>query len=180
MLSENIKLLRKTKGLTQEELATKLGVVRQTVSKWEKGISVPDSEMLIEISEIFETPVSALLGETINAQEQEISVMELSNKLSLINEQLAANTEKKRKLIKAFSVIGVVGVIVYAIVRIITILGIKSALMTDDANMAIIGGADGPTAIFVTAYGLNIKAMIIAVIILIISIIGLCLSRKRR
>ena len=50
MLNENLKHLRKSKGLTQEELALQLGVVRQTISKWEKGLSVPDSEMLIEIS----------------------------------------------------------------------------------------------------------------------------------
>ena len=47
MLNENIKAVRKTKGLSQEELAIKLNVVRQTVSKWERGLSVPDSEMLI-------------------------------------------------------------------------------------------------------------------------------------
>ena len=51
MLSENIKTIRKSKGLSQEELAVKVNVVRQTVSKWEKGLSVPDSEMLISLSE---------------------------------------------------------------------------------------------------------------------------------
>ena len=39
MLNENIKNLRKSKGLSQEELAIKLNVVRQTISKWEKGVS---------------------------------------------------------------------------------------------------------------------------------------------
>ena len=57
MLNENIQSIRKSKGLSQEELAIKLNVVRQTVSKWERGLSVPDSEMLINISEILETPV---------------------------------------------------------------------------------------------------------------------------
>ena len=57
MLNENIKAIRKAKGLSQEELAIKLNVVRQTISKWENGLSVPDSDMLISISEIFETPV---------------------------------------------------------------------------------------------------------------------------
>jgi putative transcriptional regulator len=58
MLNENIKALRRTKGLSQEELAIRLNVVRQTVSKWERGLSVPDSEMLVSISEVLETPVS--------------------------------------------------------------------------------------------------------------------------
>ena len=49
MLKENIKSIRKSKGLSQEELAIKLNVVRQTISKWEKGLSVPDSEMLVAI-----------------------------------------------------------------------------------------------------------------------------------
>ena len=65
MLNENIKAIRKSKGLSQQELAIKLNVVRQTVSKWEQGLSVPDSDMLITMSEVLETPVSTLLGETI-------------------------------------------------------------------------------------------------------------------
>lgn len=65
MLNENIKTIRKSKGLSQEELAVKLNVVRQTISKWEQGLSVPDSDMLISISEALETPVCTLLGETV-------------------------------------------------------------------------------------------------------------------
>ena len=65
MLKDNIRFFRKSKGLSQEELAVKLNVVRQTISKWEKGLSVPDSEMLLHISEILEIPVSTLIGENI-------------------------------------------------------------------------------------------------------------------
>ena len=65
MLSQNLKTIRKSKGLSQQELAVKLNVVRQTISKWEQGLSVPDSEMLISISEVLETPVSTLLGENV-------------------------------------------------------------------------------------------------------------------
>ena len=64
MLKENIKAIRKAKGLSQEELAEKLNMVRQTVSKWEQGLSVPDADLLIAISEILETPVGTMLGET--------------------------------------------------------------------------------------------------------------------
>ena len=49
MFSENLKTLRKQKGYTQEELAARLNVVRQTVSKWEKGLSVPDAELLLRL-----------------------------------------------------------------------------------------------------------------------------------
>ena len=45
MLSKNIQSIRKSKGLSQQELAIQLNVVRQTISKWEQGLSVPDSDM---------------------------------------------------------------------------------------------------------------------------------------
>ena len=63
MLKDNLKSARKAKGLSQEELAIKLNVVRQTISKWEQGLSVPDAKMLISISEVFDTPISTLLEE---------------------------------------------------------------------------------------------------------------------
>lgn len=65
MLKDNLKSLRINKGLSQEELSTKLNVVRQTISKWEQGLSVPDTQMLITISKVFETPVNKILGENI-------------------------------------------------------------------------------------------------------------------
>ena len=88
MLNENIKAIRKSKGLSQEELAVRLHVVRQTISKWEQGLSVPDSEMLICISEVLETPVSSLLGET-PAEPQADALQVISEKLEAINLQLA-------------------------------------------------------------------------------------------
>ena len=96
MLSENIKNLRKAKGLSQEELAVKLNVVRQTVSKWEQGLSVPDSDMLLALSEALETPVSALLGETLETPEAD-DLKAISEKLEVINHQLANRAESKRK-----------------------------------------------------------------------------------
>lgn len=63
MLSEKIKKLRQENGLSQEELANKLNVVRQTISKWEKGLSLPDSDMLVNIAKVFGTTVSDLLDE---------------------------------------------------------------------------------------------------------------------
>ena len=65
MLKENIKAIRKSKGLSQQELAIRLNIVRQTVAKWEQGLSVPDSDLLISLAETLETPVSTLLGETV-------------------------------------------------------------------------------------------------------------------
>lgn len=96
MLNENIKTIRKAKGLSQEELAIKLNVVRQTVSKWEHGLSVPDSEMLVSLSEVLETPVSILLGETV-IEPQADDLKAISEKLEIINLQLARSKAARRK-----------------------------------------------------------------------------------
>lgn len=98
MLKENIKKIRKAKGLSQEELAVKLNVVRQTISKWEQGLSVPDSEMLLVISEVLETPVSTLLGETI-AEPQADDLKAIAEKLEVINLQLAKRKTTRRRVI---------------------------------------------------------------------------------
>lgn len=98
MLKENIKSLRKSKGLSQEELAIKLNVVRQTISKWEQGLSVPDAEMLISISELFETPVNTLLGENISEKEVK-DLKAISEKLEIINLQLSQRKKEKQKII---------------------------------------------------------------------------------
>ena len=96
MLKDNLKTLRKNKGLSQEELSIKLNVVRQTISKWETGLSVPDAEMLITISEFFETPVSDILGESIEEKETN-DIKIISEKLEIINEQLSISQKQKKK-----------------------------------------------------------------------------------
>ena len=95
MLSENIKAIRKSKGLSQEELAIKLNVVRQTISKWEQGLSVPDADMLISLSEVIETPVSTLLGETV-AETKVDDLRVISEKLEVVNLQLAHRKAVRR------------------------------------------------------------------------------------
>ncbi len=98
MLKDNIKTIRKSKGLSQEELAIKLNVVRQTISKWEQGLSVPDAEMLVSISDVFETPVSALLGENISESKTD-NLKAISEKLEIINFQLSQRRNERRKII---------------------------------------------------------------------------------
>lgn len=98
MLKENIKVIRKSKGLSQEELAIKLNVVRQTISKWEQGLSVPDAEMLITISEVLETPVSILLGENISESKVD-EIKAISEKLEIINLQLSQRKNERRKIV---------------------------------------------------------------------------------
>ena len=99
MLNENIKAFRKSKGLSQQELAVKLNVVRQTVSKWEQGRSVPDSDMLISLSEVLEIPVSTLLGETVIEAEVD-GLKAISEKLEVINLQLAQRKTTGRRIVR--------------------------------------------------------------------------------
>ena len=98
MLSENIKVFRKSKGLSQQELAVKLNVVRQTVSKWEQGLSVPDSDLLLALSAALEVPVSALLGETSAGQEPD-DLKAICEKLEVINLQLAQRKAAVRRML---------------------------------------------------------------------------------
>ena len=99
MLNENIKAIRKSKGLSQQELAVRLNVVRQTVSKWEQGLSVPDSDMLIALSEVLEIPVSKLLGEPVDEAEMN-HLRVISEKLEVINLQLAQRKTAGRKIVR--------------------------------------------------------------------------------
>lgn len=99
MLNENIKNLRKSKGLSQEELAAKLHVVRQTVSKWENGLSVPDATALISLAAELDTSVEVLLGETVPEHEPD-DIEALSEKLAAINLRLAEQNMAKRKAVR--------------------------------------------------------------------------------
>lgn len=104
MLSENIKTIRKSKGLSQEELAIKLNVVRQTISKWEHGLSVPDSDMLIALSEVFKIPVSTLLGDNVIESEPD-ELKAICQKLEIINMQLAQKKITRQKIINRLLVL---------------------------------------------------------------------------
>ena len=110
MLNDNLKMLRKEKGFSQEELASKLHVVRQTVSKWEKGLSVPDAELLVQIAEVFEVPVNRLLGAEPQPAEKSESAArnEIAEQLMKINEQLVIKNNRTRKIIKWLIIIFVV------------------------------------------------------------------------
>ena len=115
MLNENIKALRKSKGLSQQDLADKLNVVRQTISKWEQGLSVPDSDLLIALAEALETPVSTLLGETVTETEAD-EVKALSEKLEIINLQFARRKALRRSALHWLFIAVCVGILAVAAV----------------------------------------------------------------
>lgn len=181
MLGDNLKKLRQSRGLSQEEMAGKLNVVRQTVSKWEKGLSVPDSEMLMEIARQFEVPVSSLLGETAGLDDSGSDMRSVLEKLTLINEQLARSAQAKRRALRAvcIAVIAIVGLYM----AFLLVLGIYMAsganVSVSGDSVGIIGGADGPTSIFVSVQFGHPLTLIVMVIALIAAVAGLVYTRKK-
>lgn len=168
MLNENIKALRKSKGLSQEELAVKLNVVRQTVSKWENGLSVPDSEMLISISEVFETPVSTLLGETV-AEPKADDLKAISEKLEVINLQLAQRKVKRTKVVH-WLLISLCAVIAAVFAVLIVLNSPYLGWNYNDPETAVLGtGFHAFEWLFVRS----------APIVLIGAIVGVFLTRKK-
>ena len=169
MLSENIKTLRKSKGLSQEELAVKLNVVRQTVSKWEKGLSVPDSEMLISLSEALETPVSTLLGETVVETAVADDLKAISEKLEVINLQLARRKAAQRKVLHGLFIILCASVVI--ITAVLAVLG--SPYLEWDFS-------DPETAVMGTAvHAFEWLFVRLAPVIFIGAIVGIFLTRKK-
>ncbi len=103
MLKDNLVILRKQKGLTQETVADRLHVVRQTVSKWEKGLSVPDADALQRLAELYEVPVSRLLGE--NIEDADPTPDRVAEQLAAINEQLVIKNRRARRIWKTIGII---------------------------------------------------------------------------
>ncbi|WP_300417361.1 helix-turn-helix transcriptional regulator [uncultured Oscillibacter sp.] len=168
MLNENIKAIRKSKGLSQEELALKLNVVRQTVSKWEQALSVPDADMLISLSEVFETPVSTLLGETV-AETRADDLSAISEKLEVINLQLARGKAGRQKAAHWFflSLCAVIVAVFAALVR------LNSPYLDWDYGQP-------ETAVVGTMYhAFEWLFVRIAPFALIGAVVGACFTRKR-
>lgn len=164
MLNENIKIGRKSKGLSQDELAIKLNVVRQTVSKWERGLSVPDSEMLISLSEILEIPVSELLGENIELPKAD-ELEAISQKLEVVNIQLAQKKEATRKFFHDLMITLCVGLILIFFV----VLGIDGSYLNWDYKNPELAAAgvliQGFEWVFIRLFPIALIGLIVGVVI---------------
>lgn len=134
MFHENLKTMRKAKGYTQEELAIKLNVVRQTVSKWEKGLSVPDADVLSRMADVLDTDVSTLLGKEIIEETDKNAV---AQQLAKINEQLAIKNRRSKTVWKVIVVILCIIVIFY-ILAIVVFSVISSKDITDSHSENVI------------------------------------------
>lgn len=116
MLSDNIKSLRKNKGYTQEELAARINVVRQTVSKWEKGLSVPDAEALQRLADVLEVDIKELLGAPALSEQKNDEVVE---QLARINEQLVIKNRRAHRIWKTIGIIFAVFVGFYVVLAVL-------------------------------------------------------------
>ena len=171
MLNENIKRIRKSKGLSQEELAIKLNVVRQTVSKWENGLSVPDSCMLIILANELDTTVSELLGEPV-AEPTTDDLKILSEKLEVINLQLAKRSITKVKTIR-WILISLCAVIV---VIFIALASTNSFYLNwnynyNDPELAVAG---------TILHGFEFLFVRLAPIVFLTSVVGVVVTYKKR
>ena len=96
--------LRKQKGLSQEELANRLNVSRQTVSKWEVGDSTPDMEKLIAMSDLFDVSLDKLVMGKENEKSQDAQKSEF---VATLNEKVLTDKNKKKakSIIKTIAII---------------------------------------------------------------------------
>ena len=171
MLNENIKNLRKAKGLSQEELANRLNVVRQTISKWEKGLSVPDSSMLISLADELDTSVSILLGETVPEHDlKDTDLKSISEKLEKINLQFAKRSKMRIQTIRY---------LLFALCAVIIVVFVAFAAMQseylnwdyNDPELAVAG---------TILHGVEFLFVRLAPFALIGSIIGIIFTYKNR
>ena len=168
MLNENIRAIRKSKGLSQEELAIKLNVVRQTISKWEQGLSVPDSDMLLAISEALETPVSTLLGETV-AETKGEDLKAISEKLEIINLQLARRKDRHRKILRS-ACIALCGAVILIFAALFVFNSPYLSWDYSNPETAVVG------VLFHAFEWLFVR---LAPIVFVGAVAGICLTRKR-
>ena len=146
MLGENLKALRKQKGMSQEVMAQQLNVVRQTVSKWEQGLSVPDAQMLTRIAELFEVPVSSLLGESI---EENVNINEIAVQLAVLNQQLAARRGRTRKIVRIVLIAAAALIAAYLLLHIVFGVIVDNNRVMSSATLTC--SLDGETYV----YGIN-------------------------
>ena len=106
MLGNTIVTLRKRKALSQQQLADRMHVVRQTVSKWEKDLSVPDADALVRLADALDVTVAELLGQSVK---EEAAPADYSAVLAQMTEQLAIANRRRNLIWKIIAwVLGIV------------------------------------------------------------------------
>lgn len=168
MLKDNIKAARESKGLSQEELAIKLHAVRQTISKWERGLSVPDADMLISMSEIFELPVSTLLGENLPVAKAN-DLKTIAEKLEVVNLQLSERKKTQKKIIR-WALISLCLIIIIVVIALFLLGSPYADWDYTDPETAVLGTA---------VHSFEWLFIRIAPFALLVSIVGIILTLKK-
>ena len=170
MLGENIKAIRTSKGISQEELAVRLSVVRQTISKWERGRSVPDADLLVRLSEELGVPVSALLGEpAVKGAPESDDLRTVAEKLEAVNCRLALGAERRRRA----------ALIAYGAAFAATALVLLCLVVMGDGYLAWDLG-DPETAVAATMlHGFSWVFIRLSPVLLVVSAAGFCLAWRR-
>ena len=133
-IGEKIKRRRVSLGLTQEELAARLNIVRQTVSKWEKGLSVPDAELLTRLAEVLEVPVSTLLGSAIPDDKEPDDI---ARQLARINEQLAVKNRRSRRIWRTVAAVLIAVVVIYLLLIAVNIIAFNKFGVDDPGRVQV-------------------------------------------
>lgn len=154
MLGENIKTLRQQKGYSQNTLAEQLNVVRQTISKWEKGLSVPDADMLEKLANLFEVPVTTLLGSSIQVEKENEGYNEVAKQLAILHEQLVKQSRFRKKVIKTIFIIFVLIPISLIFLTIISVFSFRAYINSsaDTYTARIVCSLDGEEYIYKITY----------------------------
>ena len=154
MLGENIKILRQQKGYSQNTLAEQLNVVRQTISKWEKGLSVPDADMLEKLAIILEVPVATLLGSSIKEEKENEGYNEVAKQLAILNEQMVKQSRFRKRIIKTLFIIFVLIPVSLIFLTIISIISFRAYVNSsaDTYTARIVCSLDGEEYIYKITY----------------------------
>ena len=164
-----IATIRKEQNRTQQDLANELGVSSAAISKWERGLSVPDSDLLIFLAEELDTSVSALLGETIQEQEPD-DLKTISEKLEIINLQLAKRTMARTKVIRW----GLLSLCALIVIVYVVLAAMKSSYLGWDYSnpeLAVAG---------TILHGFEFIFARLAPIVLLVCVVGVMLTWRKR
>jgi len=182
MLNENIKTLRKARGLSQEELAIRLNVVRQTVSKWEQGLSVPDAGMVIQIAEALDTTVSVLLGSEVPQPEDSDFLKVLAAKLEVLTMEYSRQNEPRRKIwrvvLYAVLIISTASLLRYLLIFAAS-LQIRIMAASSAANVTVIHPSDADESASLLFWLSALTPFLFSALMAAVSVIGLRRTWKK-
>ena len=166
MLGDNLKKFREQKGITQEDASVSLNIVRQTLSKWEKGLSAPDANMLEKIATLYDVSVSELLG-ILDTQDENLQE-EIAKELAKLNEQMALRNKRQRALWLAVMVTGIIVVAAVGIVNYNALLG--DMTFSEELKTMTLEGC-------INSFLVGIRRIVIGVIIAVVA--GVVALRKK-